>query len=136
MIVSTAAILYSQHQPSKGKKGKHQLSNVYREQLSSLYHGCALWKPEPVENLYDKVSIGDVGYIYNGFFYRMFNVMDSWDKSPPANQTLGEPDQYKPLVWDPFPNILKSPFDKMDYHSPNVSGQKNIDKMTAKTSRE
>ena len=114
----------------------HRPSDVYREQLSSLYHGCALWKPEPVENLYDKVSIGDVGYIYNGFFYRMFNVMDSWDKSPPVNQRLGEPDQYKPLVWDPFPNIHKTRFDNMDYHSPNVSGQKNIDKMTAKTSRE
>jgi hypothetical protein len=125
MIVSTAAILF----------GKHP-SNVYRERLSSLYHGCALWKPEPVGNLYNKVLIGDVGYIYNGFFYRMFNVMDSWNKSPPANQRLGEPDQYKPLDEGLFNNIRRSRFEKGDYHSPNVSRQTDIDKMTAKTSRE
>jgi hypothetical protein len=132
MIVSTAAILSSQHQPSKGK---HQPSNVYREQLSSLYHGCALWRPEPVENLYDKVSIGDVGYIYNGSFYRMFNVMEPWDKSPPVNQRFGEPDQYKPLVLSPFVNHRQSRFSKGDYYSRNVSSQE-IHKVTAQTPRE
>jgi hypothetical protein len=89
-----------------------------------------------VENLYEKVSIGDVGYIYNGSFYRMFNVMDSWDKAPPANQRLGEPDQYEPLVWDPFPNIHETHLHKVDFHSPNVSGQENIYNRGALTARE
>jgi|HubBroStandDraft_3_1064219.scaffolds.fasta_scaffold154725_1 hypothetical protein len=62
--------------------------NVYREQLSSLFHGYALWEPDPVRALYDEVSIGDVGYMKNGFFYRMFNVILSSDD--PANNRHGE----------------------------------------------
>ena len=48
--------------------------NIYPEELRPLYHGLSLWEPSPIKNLYDKVSIGDVGYIHKGFFYRMFNV--------------------------------------------------------------
>src|SRR5712671_3884777 len=29
--------------------------NVYREQLSSLHHGVALWEPNPIEGAYDQV---------------------------------------------------------------------------------
>jgi hypothetical protein len=61
--------------------------NVYREQLSALYHGYALWEPSPMGGLYDMVSIGDVGYVYNGSFYRMFNVTLPWDD--PSNNRLG-----------------------------------------------
>jgi hypothetical protein len=41
-----------------------------------------------VRALYDEVSIGDVGYMKNGFFYRMFNVILSSDD--PANNRHGE----------------------------------------------
>jgi len=44
--------------------------NIYREQLIALDHGHALWEPIPVEGL----TIGDVGYVMDGFFHRMFNV--------------------------------------------------------------
>jgi len=37
--------------------------NVYREQLSSLRQGIALWEPNPIKGTYDQVSIGDVGYV-------------------------------------------------------------------------
>ena len=49
---------------------------VYQEHLSSIYHGFALWNPNPVQELYDNghVSIGDVGYLRDGGFIRMFNV--------------------------------------------------------------
>ena len=58
----------------------HQPSNVYRERLSSLNHGLALWDPKPVENLYNHISIGDVGYLLeNGAFMRLFNVTLPWD---------------------------------------------------------
>ena len=70
--------------------------NIYREQLSSLYHGLALWNPKPVENLYKQprhVSIGDVGYLDNGTFMRMFNVTLPWDD--PSNRLLGRPGKYK-----------------------------------------
>jgi hypothetical protein len=97
--------------------------NVYREQLSSLYHGHALWEPDPVDVLYDKVSIGDVGYMKNGFFYRMFNVILSWDD--PANNRLGELEYYKPLNLGQSANIHKAPFRKGEYYSLKVFPQAN-----------
>jgi hypothetical protein len=110
--------------------------NVYREQLSSLYHGYALWEPAPVKSLYDKVSIGDVGYVYNGFFYRMFNVTLQWDNS--KNQRFGasKPVNYKPMRRDDFTNIHESPFTRGDYYSPHVSRQSNTDNMFAQVPRE
>jgi hypothetical protein len=99
--------------------------NVYREQLSGLYHGYALWEPSPVAGLYDKVSVGDVGYTYNGFFYRMFNVTLPWDD--PSNNRLGRLEYYQPLDGGPFVAIHKAPFDKGDYSTPNVSSKNDID---------
>ena len=75
-------------------------SNVYREQLSSLSHGLALWDPKPVENVlenvYNRISIGDVGYLLeHGAFMRLFNVMLPWDD--PSNRLLDVPEEYKLL---------------------------------------
>ena len=71
--------------------------NIYQEQLSFLDHGLALWDPRPVKGLYKQpghVSIGDVGYLDNGTFMRMFNVTLPWDH--PSNKLLGKtPDKYK-----------------------------------------
>ena len=50
--------------------------DIYREQLIPLDHGHALWQPNPVEGFYDQVTIGDVGYLSDGFFHRMFNVLE------------------------------------------------------------
>lgn len=111
-----------------------QPCNVYREQLSSLFHGCALWEPEPVVDLYDKVSIGDVGYVSNGFFYRMFNVTLPWDD--PLNTKLGQPDYYKPLEWGQFANVHKASLEKGDYNTPNVSSQSNVENYQARDPRE
>jgi hypothetical protein len=103
--------------------------NLYREQLSSLYHGVALWEPRPVNALYDTVSIGDVGYINEGRFYRMFNVTLPWDH--PSNTRLGKPDHYEPLDWEPS-NIHEATLGKGDYHTPNVSSQDNSGNMEAR----
>ena len=110
--------------------------NVYREQLSPLHHGYALWEPEPVKGLYDKVSIGDVGYVDRGFFHRMFNVTLPWDN--PLNKKFGEgePEHYKAMDRDLFADIRATRFNKRDCYSPNVSRQKNTDNMQAQTSRE
>ncbi|KAH9960031.1 hypothetical protein BC827DRAFT_1384519 [Russula dissimulans] len=61
--------------------------NIYREQLSSLYQGVALWEPNPVKELYDQVSIDNVGYVHKGFFYCMFNV--TLPPDDPSNNKLG-----------------------------------------------
>jgi hypothetical protein len=67
-------------------------SNIYQEQLSSPYHGLALWKPNPA-GIYEQVSIGDVGYVLDGAFIRMFNVTLPWDDE--SNRTLGTPPPYE-----------------------------------------
>ena len=91
---------------------------VYQEHLSSIYHGLALWDPNPVQRLYDRghVSIGDVGYLRNGGFIRMFNVTLPWNH--PSNTKLGTPMEYKSLDQGPFTNAIDS---QTEYHSLNVS---------------
>jgi hypothetical protein len=102
----------------------HHPSNVYRERLSSLNLGLALWDPKPVENLYDHISIGDVGYLLeNGAFMRLFNVTLSWDD--PLNRLLEVPEEYKRLELGHFINAHSSELQKREYCS-HVSKVDNI----------
>lgn len=87
--------------------------HIYRDQLASLFHGHALWDPDPA-NLYQQVSIGDVGYIKEGSFYKMFNVLREWDD--PSNRTFGEPDPYPCLDTGPFVNIRRSRCPRGEYY--------------------
>jgi hypothetical protein len=109
---------------------------VYRDHLTSLYHGLALWKPnppqagDPPKAIYDKVSIGDVGYIHEGGFIRMFNVMLPWDHE--SNRILGEPMPYEPLSCGPFANIFQDPLDKGEYSSRYVNTETNAGNSQAK----
>ena len=100
-----------------------QSFNVYRDQLSALSQGIALWDPNPPKEIYNNVSIGDVGYLQEGTFIRMFNVVIPWDH--PSNRTLGEPEYYESLDWGPFANTLKRPFNKVDHYSRYVSTETN-----------
>jgi hypothetical protein len=94
--------------------------DVFREQLSSLFYGHALWVPDPAP-LYQQVSIGDVGYVRDGYFVRMFNVRLEWND--PLNLTFCEPEPYIPLDMGRFVNIRKSKFSKGPYYSRPVSSQ-------------
>ena len=70
-------------------------AEVYAEQLLSKAHGLPLWIPEPSK--FGEVLIGDVGYVYDGSFYRLFNVTRSPDH--PINQG-GLPDNFEVLEYD------------------------------------
>jgi hypothetical protein len=96
---------------------------VCEKHLSFLSQGLALWSPNPLENVYDQVSIGDVGYIDEGAFIRMFNVMRPWDDV--SNRNFGEPVYYKPLNFD-YSAIRRTTFDTTDYCSSSVSREENI----------
>jgi hypothetical protein len=82
-----------------------------------------LWNPNPPKEFYDKVSIGDVGYVREGEFIRLFNVMLPWDHK--SNTILGKPDEYEPLSCGPFANISKRSLDKGEYCSRYVSTETN-----------
>ncbi|KAF8474351.1 hypothetical protein DFH94DRAFT_695423 [Russula ochroleuca] len=94
--------------------------NIYQEQLTSLYHGLALWRPNPVESIYNQVSIGDVGYISDGVFIRMFNVTLPWDDQ--SNRRLAEPERYDSLI---FASVIRETFGQVDYYSRRVSREEN-----------
>ena len=94
--------------------------DVFREQLASLFYGCALWVPDPAP-LYQQVSIGDVGYVRDGYFVRMFNVLLEWDD--PRNHTFCIPEQYTSLDMGPFVNTRKSKFSKGSYYSRHVTSE-------------
>ena len=101
--------------------------NIYREQLSSQYHGLALWDPKPVENLHKHpghVSIGDVGYLDNGAFMRMFNVTLPWDD--PSNKLLGKPEKYERIEPSYFSNVRDNEIREGEYPSPYVSKVDNV----------
>ena len=106
-----------------------QPSNIYRDQLTSLYHGLALWNPNPVEDIYDQVSIGDVGYISpEGVFIRMFNV--TLPSNSQSNRRLAEPEPYDPLT---LASIIRENFGPLDRYSRKVSRTGNAGNIQADT---
>ena len=104
------------------------VSKVYQDQMTNPSHGLALWNPNPPKEIYDKVSIGDVGYLHEGSFIRMFNVMLPWTHE--SNRTLGEPEPYESLDCGPFVNTLKRQFDRVKHCSRYVSAETNRQAMT------
>ena len=101
---------------------------VFRNHLSALSCGLPLWNPRPSKEIYNNVSIGDVGYMYEGTFIRMFNVMRPWDDE--SNGLLGTPDTYEPLNSDHL-NTVQSSFGTVDYCSRAVSREENANSALA-----
>lgn len=66
----------------------------YAEQMSCLHHGYALFEPDPEGCGSDKIRIGDVGYVRDGAFFRLFNICASADD--PIN-SFGVPVDFEPL---------------------------------------
>ena len=104
---------------------------VYRDQLSAPSHGLALWHPNPPKTIYNNVSVGDVGYLHEGMFIRMFNVMLPWDH--PSNAVLGEPEPYDPLGRDHTHMIRFSNFGQVVHCSCFVTAQTNAGNLQAMT---
>jgi hypothetical protein len=92
--------------------------DTYREQLSSLFFGHALWDPDPGP-IYHQVSIGDVGYVRDGYFVRMFNVILEWDHA--LNRTFCVPEPYTSLDMGPFINTRSLRVSKGHYYSRAVT---------------
>ena len=71
---------------------------VYAQELIGHGHGYPLWIPEPAPTkLGEGVRIGDVGYIFDGSFFRLFNVL--LPSTHPINEACKPlPDPFKPLL--------------------------------------
>ena len=82
-----------------------------------------------MKQFYNRVSIGDVGYLNEGTFIRMFNVILPWDH--PSNRSLGNPEPYNPLDCGPFADTIDVPFDKVDHYSRFVTADTNVGNLHA-----
>ena len=75
----------------------HGHYDIYRDRLAARYpaFGHALWDPSP-EAGQDPVKIGDVGYVHEGKFTRLFNaLLPAGDAFP---EEIRPPEYYEPLV--------------------------------------
>lgn len=83
-------------------------SQIYSSTLSTaLQEGYPLWFPEPHDT--GEVQIGDVGYIHEGAFVRLFNV----NSADPSHAVTRWPLKFKPadlpsnaLIIEPRHNAL------------------------------
>ena len=71
------------------------LHDIYRERLALRHssHGHALWKPDPGEDC-PSVEIGDVGFIREGHFHFLFNVLPPNASGPDRGSV---PPNHKPF---------------------------------------
>ena len=68
---------------------------TYAKQLEILGYGYALYEPNPMDD-YDRVRVGDVGYIQKGKFMKLFNIFEPLDDAGnPINRNV--PDLFEPL---------------------------------------
>jgi hypothetical protein len=89
-----------------------------------------------VEDLYKKVSVGDVGYVYTGLFYRIFNVTVPWGDLPNLKFGASKPENYEPMKKEEFKQMSNSRLAKGYYSSLNVTSQKNTNNVYVQDPRE
>jgi hypothetical protein len=70
--------------------------DIFREELSITCpsHGYALWDPDP--GIHGPVEVGDVGFIREGRFFRLFNALLPEDH--PSHMYWGVPEYHEPLI--------------------------------------
>ena len=92
--------------------------DIFREQLAIKYpsYGHALWGPNP-RNPDRPVQVGDVGFIRQGKFHRLFNALLPADH--PSHE-FGVPGYHEPLVLKLSNHIDTDSLDRNDYCSGGV----------------
>jgi len=88
--------------------------DIFRERLAMKYpaFGHALWEPD------SPVQVGDVGFIREGRFERLFNALLPEDD---RSQEFGVPEHYEPLVPSLSNHIYGGSLSPNNYCSGGVS---------------
>jgi hypothetical protein len=102
--------------------------DIFRDQLGIKYpaFGHALWEPNP-GRLFPPVEVGDVGFIREGKFHRLFNALLPEDHL--SHQRFGVPEHYEPLrprVEDHISTGMLAPRDFCSHGVTVVSGDLDI----------
>ena len=89
--------------------------DIFREKLALKYpaYGHALWRPNPGQDC-PPVEIGDVGYIREGHFHFLFNILPSEASGPDRGRV---PPRHKP-----FENFESPHPDELQYNHFNSNG--------------
>ncbi|KAI0256133.1 hypothetical protein BJV78DRAFT_1278679 [Lactifluus subvellereus] len=92
---------------------------IFREQLAIKYptYGHALWEPNP--GVYSAVEVGDVGFIREGKFHRLFNALLSAEH--PSHQRFGVPEYHEPLRPNILEHVDSGILSPNDFHSAGVT---------------
>ena len=101
--------------------------DIFRDQLGSKYHafGHALWDPNP-GRLFPPVEVGDVGFIREGKFHRLFNALLPGDH---PSQIFGVPEHYeqlRPSIENHINTGMLAPSDICSYGVTVTSGDLDI----------
>ena len=92
--------------------------DIFRGQFALRYpsYGYALWEPSP-SGLYGHVEIGDVGFIREGRFYRLFNALLSADH--PSHKS-DVPEYHEPLIPKLSDHISRGTLSPGHYYSVGI----------------
>jgi hypothetical protein len=93
--------------------------DIFRDQLAIKYpaYGHALWEPSPWP-LSIPVEVGDVGFIRDGKFHRLFNALRPADD--PSHQRLRVPEYYEQLRPSIEEHIVSGTIGSHDFYSRGV----------------
>jgi hypothetical protein len=69
--------------------------DIFREKLAAKHPSCghALWAPSPNPDRPRAVQVGDVGFVRQGKFHRLFNALLPADH--PSHKQLGVPEYHE-----------------------------------------
>jgi hypothetical protein len=92
--------------------------DIFRDELGSKYraYGRALWEPGP-GGLYNSVEVGDVGFIREGRFHRLFNALLARGHELQGSRV---PEYHEPLELNGQSHICTSTLSPNDFHSTEV----------------
>ncbi|KAH9049753.1 hypothetical protein EDB83DRAFT_1384873 [Lactarius deliciosus] len=94
--------------------------DIFRHHLAMKFpaYGHALWEPDP-GNLYPPVEVGDVGYIREGKFRRLFNVL--YPAEHPSHSNFGVPEYHEQLTPSVEHHIETSTLSPHNFYSSAVT---------------
>jgi hypothetical protein len=107
---------YTRHFPSFLPPQPMAHYDIFSAQLAIKYpaYGHALWVPPPV---FCPAEVGDVGFIREGRFHRLFNALLPADH---PSHTLGVPEYHEPLVPSVSDHIFSDTLSPSHYSSAGV----------------
>ena len=96
--------------------------DIFRHHLGIKYpaYGHALWDPSPGDSS-SAVEVGDVGFIREGRFYRLFNALLPADD--PSHENFGVPEYHQQLTLHMRTHISSSTLSPNNFCSARVASE-------------